>query len=116
MAARQRKTINVEIGARIKAQRKERGLTREGLSALTGYSESFLQEVERGRSGLSSESLKRISTALGVTADYLLNGVSTPEVLMDSITRKLQSLDQETLPYLEQLIDVFIDSHTKKPE
>ena len=116
MPARQRKTINVEIGARIKEQRKAQGLTREGLSTLTGYSVSFLQEIERGRSGLSSESMKRISQALNVSADFLLNGVSTPNALADSIAKKLDDLDHEKLLYLEQMIDIFIKSHTEKQE
>lgn len=114
MPARQRKSINVEIGARIKEQRKAQGLTRDGLSTLTGYSVSFLQEIERGRSGLSSESMKRISAALNVSADFLLNGVLTPEAMTDSIAKKLKGLDSEKLSYLEQMIDIFIESHNAK--
>ena len=114
MPARQRKTINVEIGSRIKEQRKAQGLTREGLSALTGYSVSFLQEIERGRSGLSSESMKRVSDALNVSADFLLNGVSSPKSLADSVAKKLDGLDCEKLLYLEQMIDIFVKSHAEK--
>jgi len=116
MSARQRKTINVEIGTRIKERRKARGLTRESLSELTGYSVSFIQEIERGRSGLSSESMKRISAALDVSADFLLNGVSAPEALTDGIAKKLESLDFEKLLYLERMIDIFIESHADTQE
>ena len=55
---RELKTINVEIGARIKENRKAQKLTREQLAELSGYSTNFIQEVERGRSGLSSESIR----------------------------------------------------------
>ena len=51
------KNINLEVGARIKRQRLAQKLTREQLASLSGYSANFIQEVERGRSGLSSESI-----------------------------------------------------------
>ena len=111
MPARQRKSINVEIGARIKAQRKALGLTRQGFSELADYSVSFIQEIERGRSGLSSESMLRISAALGVTADFLLSGVSAPGVAAGRIAEKLERLAPEKLTHLEKLIDIFIESH-----
>lgn len=71
---RPRKTINVEIGGRIKQLRWEQNLTRQNLADLCGYSQNFIQEVERGRSGLSSESLRAFATALKTSADYLLFG------------------------------------------
>ena len=46
---RELKTINVEIGARIKENRKAQKLTREQLAELSGYSTNFIQEVEIGR-------------------------------------------------------------------
>ena len=54
--ARNIKDINVEIGARVKQLRVDRKLTCEEFGKLSGYTASFIQEVERGRSGLSSES------------------------------------------------------------
>lgn len=68
------KDINVEVGARIKEKRKAQSLTREGLAELSGYSANFIQEVERGRSGLSSESMRAFSMALKTSADSLLFG------------------------------------------
>ncbi len=68
------KSINVEVGARIKQKRKSQNLTREELSALSGYSANFIQEVERGRSGLSSESIRALSLALKTSTDSLLFG------------------------------------------
>ena len=68
------KDINIEVGARIKAKRLAQKLTREDLAQLSGYTANFIQEVERGRSGLSSESIRAISMALKVPADTLLFG------------------------------------------
>ena len=60
------KDINIEIGARIKEKRLAQKLTREELAQLSGYTANFIQEVERGRSGLSSESIRAMSIALKV--------------------------------------------------
>ena len=68
------KNVNIEVGQRIKQQRTAQGLTREQLARVTGYSANFIQEVERGRSGLSSESMRAFSTALKVSADFLVFG------------------------------------------
>ena len=51
-----------------------RKLSREELATLSGYSANFIQEVERGRSGLSSESIRAFSVALKTSTDYLLFG------------------------------------------
>lgn len=72
--ARPLKDINVEIGARVKHQRKMQNLSREELAKLSGYSTHFIQEVERGRSGLSSESIRALSVALKTSADSLIFG------------------------------------------
>ena len=77
--AREQKSINIEVGGRIKACRKEKGLSREELACHSGYSPNFVQEVERGRSGLSSESMRAFSKALQVSADYLLFGLEVDE-------------------------------------
>ena len=61
---RTKKDINVEIGARIKEKRLALKLTRDELAQLSGYTANFIQEVERGRSGLSSESIRALSMAL----------------------------------------------------
>lgn len=76
---RQLKSINVEIGARIREKRKTQNLTRDNLAELSGYSANFIQEVERGRSGLSSESLRAFSIALKTSTDSLIFGDKTDD-------------------------------------
>lgn len=53
------------LGQRIKEFRQARRLTLKELSARTGFSVSFLSQVERGLSSLSISSLQAIATALG---------------------------------------------------
>ena len=54
------------VGITLKSLRKERKLTLKDLAAETGVSISFLSQVERGKSSVTLESLKKIADALGV--------------------------------------------------
>lgn len=101
------KKINIEVGARIKKLRLERKLTREELSVLVGYTKNFIQEVERGRSGLSSESIKAFSKALNVSADALLFGPVSDN--HNDILRKLASVPPTKLKHVLAVIDETIE-------
>lgn len=104
---REVKDINVEVGGRIKARRLEKKLTRERLAAMTGYSANFIQEVERGRSGLSSESIRAFSAALQVSSDSLLFGTEqSPE---DYILSRLKALPSEKCEKVVYLLNAIID-------
>ena len=54
------------VGITLKSLRKERKLTLKDLAAETGVSISFLSQVERGKSSVTLESLKKIADALSV--------------------------------------------------
>lgn len=95
---KQIKTINVEIGARIKQARKARNMTRNEFADKVGYSPNFITEVERGHSGLSSESIKAFSIALGVSADSLLFGTESPQ--FEFVQRQLAAVPPEKLDHV----------------
>lgn len=101
------KNINIEIGHRIKQERLNQKLTREQLAHLVGYSANFIQEVERGRSGLSSESMRAFSVALKVSSDYLLFGV--PSKSYDYLCSKLSLIPQEKHKYIIQILDAAVE-------
>lgn len=61
------------IGARIRALRRQQGLTLRDLSDRTGLTESFLSQVERGRTGASVASLRKIAEGLGATVAELFD-------------------------------------------
>lgn len=105
--SRNLKEVNVEIGARIKQIRKSLKLTREELALRAGYSANFIQEVELGRSGLSSESIKAFSTALNVSADALLFGVKANQC--DFIARKLAAVPEEKQQHILKILDEAIE-------
>lgn len=66
--------FNKEVGERIKQTRQKNNYTREYLAEIADISPKFLYEVETGKKGCSSYVLYRITTALNVRSDYLLNG------------------------------------------
>ena len=97
------KDINIEIGARVKEKRLALRLTREELARLSGYTANFIQEVERGRSGLSSESIRALSLALQGSADTLLFG-DTPEEFA-YITQKLKAVPPEKRGHVIRIVE-----------
>ncbi len=101
--SRAMKAINVEVGARIKEKRLAQKLTREELAKLSGYSANFIQEVERGRSGLSSESIRALSMALKVSADTLLFGDAPEEFAY--IAQKLRSVSPQKRKHIIRIIE-----------
>jgi len=97
------KDINIEVGARIKEKRLAQKLTREDLARLSGYTANFIQEVERGRSGLSSESIRALSMALKVSADTLLFGEAPEEFA--HISQKLKSVPSQKREHVVRIIE-----------
>ena len=101
------KNINIEVGRRIKQRRQEQKLTREQLAQLSGYSANFIQEVERGRSGLSSEPIRACSLALKVSSDYLLFGEKPKS--FDYLFAKLSLLPPEKHKYIQKILEAAIE-------
>ena len=58
--------FETDLGARVRALRRERGLTLKGLGRLAGLSHPFLSQVERGLARPSVTSVERIAQALEV--------------------------------------------------
>ncbi len=59
------------VGARLRSLRNARRLTLRETAARASLSESFLSQLERGRTGATIQSLQRISGALGVEVSDL---------------------------------------------
>src|SRR5919109_2204220 len=76
-------TTEVDVGERLRAIRRSRRAALRTIAARSGLSESFLSQVERGRSSASIASLRRIAEALGVSMADLFepDGVPGPRVL-----------------------------------
>ncbi|WP_346355300.1 XRE family transcriptional regulator [Azotosporobacter soli] len=62
-----------EIGEKIAALRKSKGLTLKNMSELCGLSISFLSQIENGSSSLAITSLKKIAETLNVPITYFFD-------------------------------------------
>ncbi|WP_063780735.1 helix-turn-helix domain-containing protein [Nonomuraea sp. SBT364] len=62
-----------ELGARVRAERRARGLSIDRLAELSGISRSMVSEVERGAKTPSVLVLDRLATALGTSIARLLD-------------------------------------------
>ena len=72
----------VDVGKGLRAIRLARRRTLRDVAERAGLSESFLSQVERGRSSASIASLRRIADALGVSMADLFqpSGLAQPRV------------------------------------
>ena len=73
----------VQIGTRIRALRRARGLTLVDLAGLCDLSHPFLSQLERGRARPSMVSLEKIARALGSSqVELLAGGDETPSTVV----------------------------------
>ncbi len=71
-----------ELGARIRDERRARGVSLERLAELSGVSRSMVSEVERGAKTPSVLVLDRLATALGTSIARLLDEPVRPGVVV----------------------------------
>lgn len=69
-----------ELGARVRAWRARRGMTRKQLAADSGLSERFLADVEAGRGNVSINSLEAVARALNISLLELLQDAPRPSM------------------------------------
>lgn len=93
-----------EIGKRITQRRKQLGLTQEALAEKGDMTTQFVSYAEAGKRAMRPENLLKISSALGVSADYILTGdIIDKDYLL--LTEKLQKLTPSQLRTVENIID-----------
>src|SRR4051812_13380760 len=74
--------VQVEVGERLRAIRQLRRKTLKEIASAAGISESFLSQLERGRTNATIATLQRLSTALGIeVSDLFTSGAPEPGVL-----------------------------------
>jgi transcriptional regulator with XRE-family HTH domain len=69
------------IGARVRALRRERGLTIEQIAAATGLTKGFISQLERDRTQPSLSSIARICDALGVRLSHVFERDPAPALV-----------------------------------
>jgi len=96
------------MGKKIKVARKEKGYTQEYLSELVGISNRTLNLMEKGKSGMTIETLIKFCNALNVSPNYVLSYKSNTgdkENLLDRFTPDQQHIVKEFIDTFEKLSD-----------
>ena len=102
-------SLKWEIGQRIQRRRKQLGLTQEQVAEQTDLTRNFLAAVERGARGLAAESIKRLSTTLQVSTDFILFG-SINNGDRNHILDLIQPLNTDEIFGLEEIIKIYLKS------
>ncbi|MCI9458134.1 MAG: helix-turn-helix transcriptional regulator [Oscillospiraceae bacterium] len=92
------------MGKRISERRKKMGLTQEALAEKGDMTTQFVSYAEAGKRAMRPENLLKISSALGVSADYLLTGeIIDKDILL--LSNKMRSLTPSQLRFVENIVD-----------
>lgn len=99
------------FGDKLRALRKQEGLSLDRLAALTNSSKSYLWELENREIPLpSGEKLAALADALNTTVDALINDKVEPDaedVKDRAFFRQFQKLDREDKEKLRGLVKVW---------
>lgn len=93
-----------EIGKRIMERRKKLELTQEALAEKGDVTTQFVSYAESGKRAMRPENLLKISSALEVSADYLLTGDIIDKDLL-ILSDKLRKLTPSQVHTIEAIID-----------
>ena len=103
------------VGQRITDRRKKLGWTQEKLAEKANLTPQFVSYAESGKRAMRPENLLKISTALGVSADYLLTGEVVDKDLL-LLSEKLEQLSPYQLRIIESIVDECITLFTGEPQ
>ena len=111
------------MGARIAALRKEAGLSQAELAEKLQISASAMGMYEQGRREPSAQMLVSLAQTLGVTTDYLLTGIPSPDqkealesMFLNRITTADRRLDKRPdRPFSRQELAVLFAAMLMEP-
>lgn len=93
-----------QIGKRIIERRKKLGLTQEALAEKGDMTTQFVSYAESGKRAMRPENLLKISSALGVSADYIPTGeIVDKDYLL--LSDKMRKLTPSQLRLIENIVD-----------
>ena len=99
-----KKSLNIEVGSRIKLARENRGWTQEELAENSDRSTQFISTIERGVAGASLETIISLCDVLNVSCEWLLCGKQTVPN-SEKIATKISALSSDQLAALDRVTD-----------
>ncbi|MCM1165501.1 MAG: helix-turn-helix domain-containing protein [Lachnospiraceae bacterium] len=105
---------NILVGKRVFELRKSRGYSREKLAEIADISTTFLSDIEKGRKSMTITVLRKLSTALSVTTDYIVNGSKVEVVEEASEEERMMAMLASLYPFhrrqAEKLLGIFVET------
>lgn len=98
-----------QMGQRIYERRKQKQLTQEKLSELSGVTPQTISTAELGKKALRPENIAKLCNALEISADFLLMG-EKGEADYHNLMCKIKQLSALQYQYLESIIDIFVSA------
>lgn len=106
----------MDLGARLIALRKQRGLSQQAMADAVGVHVNQIKRYETGTAQPSLEGLKKLARELHVTTDFLLFGESErgPDEDLRLQFEAVSQFDEEERAVVRSLIDSMILKHQAK--
>jgi len=98
----------MELGLRIRALRKEHGLSLEEMAGKSGVALATLSRLENGKGGGTFRTHRKIAEALGLAISELYRGAEKPEE--EAILLELKPAEAETFVYDEKASAILLTS------
>ncbi len=95
------------LSKRIRSIREQLGYSQEKLAELLDVSRVTVAQMEAGRRKLSIADLKKLSDALEIPADYLLNPEKEPTVTIQEVQEKEEPIQQLRISVPQEKMDKF---------
>ena len=107
---------NKAVGRRLRLRRDALGITRDKLAEAIDVTPKFVQDIEYGNEGMSTETLARLSEVLGLTTDYILKGIVDEEgqdierqAVKNNILGSLKVYDNDQLKIMDQVCRLLVE-------
>lgn len=101
--------VDVHVGRRVRAVRRERGVSQQVLAKAAGVSFQQVQKYENGTNRISMSRAHQIAVALGVPLGELIEGLPGSEIAVQLSRADLVA----ALPGGQELLGAFIDMPPK---
>ena len=99
----------VNVGKRIAELRKSYGYTQEKLAELADISIQFLVQIEHGQKTMKLGTLRKLSSALSVSTDYIVSGIEAYPGNAEA-NALLSELSEVNRRQAVKLLRVFVES------
>lgn len=105
-----------ELGSRLAALRRDRGLTQTQLGEIIGVSQQQIVSFEKGRRKVPLSALPKLSKALGVTVEELIGlknkpGKRGPTPKLQRQLERLQQLPRSKQRFITEMLETVLQQH-----